>query len=126
MTRPPASSTAGSRSGIGARQTRQRPRRSAKDSSGMLSYHARTASHVMQADRDRTTGRRNGIRAARTPRKLPIARPGSSDRRARAGAGARAIILLSALRLRALKRGRPVARNQPNELGSPTENASGL
>src|SRR5436190_1147399 len=71
-------STSGYRHGIVASQWRQRPRSSANESSGRLSYHASGVPQAMQAEPGRTTERRSGILAATTFRKLPIARPGRS------------------------------------------------
>ena len=75
---PVVASTSGYRQGIAVRQWRQRPRRNANESSGRLSYHASGVAQAMQADPGLTTERRSGIRAARTFRKLPNARPGRS------------------------------------------------
>src|SRR5690349_17771260 len=69
-----SSSTAGYRNGIGAAQWRQRPRRSAKETTGMLSYAAISWEQVMQAERPLPTDRRSGTREATTLRKLPRAR----------------------------------------------------
>src|SRR5512132_2282363 len=71
-------STSGYRHGIAAWQWRQRPRSSANESSGTLSYHASEVPHAMQAEPGLTSERRSGMRAATTFRKLPNARPGRS------------------------------------------------
>ena len=75
---PVVASTSGYRQGIAVRQWRQCPRRNANESSGRLSYHASGVAQAMQAEPGLTTERRSGIRAARTFRKLPNARPGRS------------------------------------------------
>jgi hypothetical protein len=49
-----------------------------------------------------------------------------ATRGARAGAGARAITLLSALRASRLETRTAGGTDQPKEVGSPSENASGL
>ena len=69
-------STSGYRHGIAAWQWRQRPRSSANESSGTLSYHASGVPHAMHAEPGLTSERRSGMRAATTFRKLPNARPG--------------------------------------------------
>src|SRR6185312_16129152 len=46
----------------------------------MLSYQRSGASQLMQAEPGCTTERRRGTRAATTPRKLPIASPGTKTR----------------------------------------------
>src|SRR5215210_9037254 len=71
-------STSGYLHGIAAWQWRQRPRSSANESSGTLSYHASGVAHAMQADPGLTTESRCGMRAATTLTKLPKARPGRS------------------------------------------------
>ena len=71
-------STSGYLHGIAALQWRQRPCRSANESSGTLSYHASGVRHPMHAEPGLTIERRCGMRAATTFRKLPNARPGRS------------------------------------------------
>src|SRR5438309_9426988 len=75
-------STAGYRSGMWAPHERQRPRKSAYERSGTLSYHAISCSHAMQAEAGLTSERFNGTRAATTLRNEPSARPGASARAA--------------------------------------------
>src|ERR671932_735369 len=65
-------------------QVRQRPRRSAYETSGRLSCHAIGVAHDMHAEGGRTTDLRSGTRAATTFRKLPTARPGRKTAAARA------------------------------------------
>src|SRR5205823_7271938 len=60
-------------------QCRQRPCRRTKDRTGTLSYQASAVPHDMQAEPGRTTERRSGTRAATTFRKLPRAKPGTSE-----------------------------------------------
>src|SRR4051812_1046604 len=60
-----------------ASQLRQRPRRTAQETSGTLSYHATGVSQLMQAEPGLTIERFSGSRAATTFRKLPSARPGA-------------------------------------------------
>src|SRR4029453_6075721 len=69
-------STSGYRHGIFAAQWRQRPRSSANETSGMLSYHSSDVPHATHAEPGGTTERRSGTLAATTFRKLPNARPG--------------------------------------------------
>src|SRR3954452_1492431 len=71
------SSTSGYFHAMDVPQRRQRPRRSAQETIGMLSYHASGVSHAMHADPGCTTERRSGTRAATTLRKLPSASPGT-------------------------------------------------
>src|SRR5438034_6665848 len=59
-------------------QERQRPRSTAYESSGTLSYQASSVLQLMQAERGRTTERRSGTRAATTFTKLPSARAGQN------------------------------------------------
>src|SRR5262245_40907237 len=59
-------------------QARQRPRSSAYESSGTLSYQAIGVSQLMHAEPGETSDRRSGTRAATTFRKLPTARPGQN------------------------------------------------
>src|SRR5436190_22631792 len=73
-----AASTAGYFHGTAARHERQRPRRSAYESRGTLSYQAIAVSQLMQAEPGDTSERRSGTRAATTFRKLPTARPGQN------------------------------------------------
>jgi len=58
-------------------QARQRPRRSAYERIGTLSYHAISCPQSMQAEPGLTRERRSGTRAATTFRKEPRARPGA-------------------------------------------------
>src|SRR5579884_2015880 len=73
-----ASSIARSRGGMRTPQRRQRPRSSAYESTGTLSYQLIGVSQLMHAEPGRTIERRSGTRAATTPRKLPRARPGTN------------------------------------------------
>src|SRR5919108_528636 len=59
-------------------QERQRPRSTAYETSGTLSYQASSAPQLMHAERGRTTERRSGTRAATTFTKLPSARAGQN------------------------------------------------
>src|SRR5205807_4729037 len=61
-----------------------RPRSTAQETSGTLSYHAIRSLQDMQADGGETIERRSGTRAATTFRKLPTARAGANSRPARA------------------------------------------
>src|SRR5439155_9108247 len=72
---PVTASTSGYRQEIGIAQARQRPRRSAKDRSGRLSYHAIGAPQPRHAEAGRQRLRRSGRRTITTFRKLPIMRP---------------------------------------------------
>src|SRR5437870_1537067 len=72
---PVTASTSGYRQEIGIAQARQRPRRSAKESSGRLSYHAIGAPQPGHAEPGRQRLRRSGRRTITTFRKLPMARP---------------------------------------------------
>src|SRR6266702_5301206 len=72
---PVTASTSGYRQEIGIAQARQRPRRSAKERSGRLSYHAIGAPQPGHAEPGRQRLRRSGRRTITTFRKLPIARP---------------------------------------------------
>src|SRR5437667_7069810 len=72
---PVTASTSGYRQEIGIAQARQRPRRSAKESSGRLSYHAIGAPQPGHAEGGRQRLRRSGRRTITTFRKLPMARP---------------------------------------------------
>src|ERR1043166_4385563 len=65
-------------------QCRQRPRSSAYETSGTLSYQRISCAHDMHADGGRTIDRRSGTRAATTFRKLPSASPGATTKAARA------------------------------------------
>src|SRR4051794_10893794 len=71
------SSTSGYFHGMDVPQCRQRARRSAQETIGMLSYHASGVSHAMHAEPGCTIERRSGTRAATTLRKLPMASPGT-------------------------------------------------
>jgi DNA-binding transcriptional regulator YhcF (GntR family) len=77
-------STSGYRQGMVALQCRQRPRSTANESSGTLSYHASSALHDMHAEPGLTIERFRGMRAATTFKKLPIARPGKMEIAAKA------------------------------------------
>src|SRR6478672_11502262 len=57
---------------------RQRPRSSAYERSGTLSYHAISCPHAMHAEPGLTSERFSGTRAATTFRNEPSARPGAS------------------------------------------------
>src|SRR3989475_11354033 len=72
---PVTASRSGYRQEIGIAQARQRPRRSAKESSGRLSYHAIGAPQPGHAEPGRQRLRRSGRRTITTFRKLPMARP---------------------------------------------------
>src|SRR3954452_23323188 len=63
---------------------RQRPRRSAYETIGTLSYQAISCPQSMQAEPGVTRDRRSGTRAATTFRKEPSARPGKRAIAARA------------------------------------------
>src|SRR6266545_1720045 len=67
-----------------APQERQRPRKTAYDTSGTLSYHAISVPHVGHAERGLTSERRSGRRAATTLRKLPRASAGAKTKAASA------------------------------------------
>src|SRR3954452_23790676 len=58
-------------------QWRHRPRSTAYETSGMLSYHAMLVSQLGHAEPGETIERFSGSRAATTFRKLPTARPGA-------------------------------------------------
>src|SRR5215471_2981357 len=75
-----ATSMARSRGGMRMPHRRQRPRSSAYESTGTLSYQAIGVSQLMHAEPGRTIERRRGTRAAITPRKLPSASPGTKTR----------------------------------------------
>src|SRR5258705_827722 len=62
---------------------RQRPRSTAYETSGTLSYSAISCPHAMQADAGLTSERFNGTRAATTFRKEPNASPGAKASAAR-------------------------------------------
>src|SRR5436190_7190215 len=94
------SSTSGYFHGIPVPQFRQRPRRTAHETIGMLSYHAIGASHSMHADPGCTMDRRTGTRAATTLRKLPKASPGTNTI---AASAALTSSLLSVRRVRPLR-----------------------
>src|SRR3989454_3474963 len=72
---PVSASTTGSRHEIDVTQARQRPRRSANERSGRLSYHAIGVPQRGHAERGRQRLRRSGRRAITTSRKLPMTRP---------------------------------------------------
>src|SRR6266508_2953018 len=67
-----------------APQERQRPRRTAYETSGTLSYHAISEPHAGHAERGLTSERRSGRRAATTFRKLPSASAGAKIKAASA------------------------------------------
>src|SRR2546425_6251629 len=73
---PVSASTTGYRQEIDIAQARQRPRRSADERSGRLSYHAIGVPQRGHAERGRQRLRRSGRRAITTFRKLPMTRPG--------------------------------------------------
>src|SRR5262249_51075000 len=68
-------STIGYRHGMGAAHARHRPRSSANESRGMLSYHVIGAPQPGHAERGAHRLRRSGRRAITTLRKLPSIRP---------------------------------------------------
>src|SRR3989441_12704690 len=72
---PVSASTTGYRQEIDIAQARQRPRRSANERSGRLSYHAIGVPQRGHAERGRQRLRRSGRRAITTFRKLPMTRP---------------------------------------------------
>src|SRR2546428_11776270 len=72
---PVSASTTGYRHEIDVTQARQRPRRSANERSGRLSYHAIGVPHRGHAERGRQRLRRTGGAAITTFRKLPTTRP---------------------------------------------------
>src|SRR5258707_122355 len=74
---PATSSTAGERTGMCTPHARQRPRRSAYERIGTLSYHAISCAQSMQAEPGLTSERRSGSLAATTFRNEPRARPGA-------------------------------------------------
>src|SRR3989442_13929458 len=82
---PVTASTSGYRQEIGIAQARQRPRRSAKESSGRLSYHAIGAPQPGHAEPGRQRLRRSGKRTITTFRKLPMAGPGGQSAGTAAG-----------------------------------------
>src|SRR3989442_418918 len=92
---PVSASTTGYRQEIDIAQARQRPRRSANERSGRLSYHAIGVPHRGHAERGRQRLRRSGRRAITTFRKLPTTRPrrqtAPSATAGRASASARSI-----------------------------------
>src|ERR671937_2010204 len=72
---------------------RHRPRRTAYETSGTLSYQASSLPQLMQAERGLITERRSGMRVASTFRKLPTASPGA---RAKAASAAFTLVLSAA------------------------------
>src|SRR5438132_1057789 len=72
---PVTASTSGYRQAISIAQARQRPRRSAKESSGRLSCHAIGAPQPGHAEPGRQRLRRSGRRTITTFKRLPMARP---------------------------------------------------
>src|SRR5215831_12543994 len=80
-------------------QERQRPRSTAYESNGTLSYQASSFPQLMQAERGWTTERRSGTRAATTFTKLPSARAGQNASTPRATSTS-ALSADEALRLR--------------------------
>src|SRR6266704_2690916 len=72
---PVSASTTGYRQEIDIAQARQRPRRSANERSGRLSYHALGVPQRGHAERGRQRLQRSGRRAITTFRKLPTTRP---------------------------------------------------
>src|SRR5713226_10115477 len=72
---PVSASTTGYRQEIDIAQARQRPRRSANERSGRLSYHAIGVPQRGHAERGRQRLRRSGRRAITTFRKLPMTSP---------------------------------------------------
>src|SRR2546430_2507873 len=72
---PVTASTTGYRHEIGSAHARQRPRRSANERSGRLSYHAIAAPQPGHAEPGCQRLRRSGRRAITTFRKLPTMRP---------------------------------------------------
>ena len=64
-------------------QARQRPRSTAYETSGTLSYHAISCPQAMHADAGLTSDRLSGTRAATTFRKEPNASPGAKASAAR-------------------------------------------
>src|SRR6266849_6004944 len=77
---------------------RQRPRRSAYESIGTLSYHAISSPQSMHAEPGLTSDRRSGTRAATTFRNEPRAKPG-----ARASAARPIVVVLSAAKRHRLR-----------------------
>ena len=82
---PVAASTAGWRQPIGARQLRQRPRRSRNESTGTLSRLRIGSPQPSQADGGCTIETPAGSREATTFRKLPSASPGARTTAAKSG-----------------------------------------